>query len=68
MDLKIREEFKKFLEMQEGERLEFLTGVNLTWWQRIKLKIMNKWWTSIRKQNSNLSAIELYESIRKGRF
>ena len=63
--------FAKFLELSEDERLEIfydLAGIELSWWQRTYIKCLNKWWTSMRKSNPRLRAIDLWESIYKGRF
>ena len=68
MDFETREEFERFLEMQENERTEYLKKFKLSWWERFKLKMLNKWWTSMRKQNPNLNTFDLWESIYKGRF
>lgn len=66
-----REEFAKFLELPEEERFDTLlrlSGIKLRWWQRLHLSLMNKWWSSWRYSNQNMSAITLWESILKGRF
>lgn len=61
-------EFAKFLELPESERLEYLTDVKLTLWQRLWIKYINKWWTRMEKANPHLQAHILWESIYKGRF
>lgn len=63
-----REKFAEFLELPEHERLEYLVGVKLTRWQRFKIRVLNKWWSSWRDANPHLRAIDLWESIRKGRY
>lgn len=61
-------EFAKFLELPESERLEYLTGVKLTLWQCLWIKYINKWWTRMKDANPHLQAHILWESIYKGRF
>lgn len=61
--------YAKFLELPEDERFEYLiTGTKLYLWQKLYIKFLNKWWTSIRKANPDLRTIDLWESIYKGRF
>lgn len=61
-------EYAKFLELPEDKRFEYLTETELYWWQKLYIKFLNKWWTSMRKTNPHLTAIDLWESIYKGRF
>lgn len=65
---KKEENFKKFLELSEDKRFEYLTGNKLNWFQRMQIKHLNKWWTSIQNANPHLKEIDLWESIYKGRF
>ena len=60
--------FKEFLELSEYERYEYLTGFKLYWYQKLYIKFLNKWWTSMRESNPHLKANVLWESIYKGRF
>lgn len=60
--------FAKFLEMPEDERFEYFTGIKLYWWQKLYIRFLNKWWTLMRKANPHLRAIDLWESIYKGRY
>ncbi len=60
--------FEKFLELPESERLEYLTGVKLSLWQRLWIKHINKWITSILEANPDQKPYILWESIYKGRF
>jgi hypothetical protein len=64
------DKFDEFLEMSEEERLELLickSGVNLSLWQKLWIKHLNKWWTRMMRI-SDLPAIVLWETIYKGRF
>ena len=61
-------EFEKFLEMSEDEQFEYLTGTKLYLWQKLYIKKLVKWWTCWRKANPDLRAIDLWESIYKGRY
>ena len=61
-------DFKDFLELSEIEMFKYLTGIKLHWWERIEIKLINKWWSFKRKANKHLRAIDLWESIYKGRF
>lgn len=62
-------EYEKFLELSEDERFEYLiAGIKLHWYQRLYIKIFNKWWTYMRNENPHLAAKVLWESIYKGRF
>lgn len=63
-----KNKYAEFLELPEDDRFEYLTGVKLYWWQKLYIKLLNKWWTSWRKANPHLRAIDLWESIYKGRF
>lgn len=63
-----KDEFKKFLEMSEEERFEYLTDTKLYFYRKLYIKFLNKWWTFMRKANPHLRAIDLWESIYKGRF
>ena len=67
-DSKREEDFKRFLELPEDKRFECLTGTKLNWWQRMRIKSINKWWTSVRNANPHLRGIDLWESIYKGRY
>ena len=60
--------YAKFLEMSEDKRFGCLTGIKLSWWKKLYIKFLNKWWTSWRNTNPYLRAIDLWESIYKGRF
>lgn len=60
--------FKQFLELSEIEQYEYLTGEKLNWWQKLRFKLVSKWWTNMRKVNPHLSAYDLWESMYKGRF
>ena len=62
------ETYAEFLEKSECERFEYLTRNKLNWWQKLHFKIVNKWWTFITKENQHLRAIDLWESIYKGRY
>lgn len=62
------ENFAKFLELPEDERLQELLGIKLRWYQRIYIRYLNKWWSAMRRSNPKMKAIYLLESIRKGRF
>lgn len=65
---KKEEDFNKFLELPEDKRFEYLTGSKLNWFQRMHIKYLNKWWTSIRNANPHLRGVDLWESLYKGRF
>ena len=60
--------FAEFLELSEDERFEYLTGTKLYWWQILYIKILNKWWSAMRKMNPHLRTYDLWESIYKCRF
>lgn len=60
--------FKQFLELSEIEQYEYLTGEKLNWWQKLRFKLVSKWWTNMRKANPHLRAYDLWESMCKGRF
>ena len=60
--------FEEFLELPEHERYEYLTGSKLHWYQKLCIKFLNKWWTSIRNANPHLRGIDLWESLYKGRY
>ena len=60
--------YEEFLELPENDRFEYLTNIKLNWWQRMYIKLLNKWWTFWRNSNPDLKAIVLWESIYKGRF
>ena len=60
--------FSEFLELSEDQRYAILTGNKLSWWQKLEVKLINKWWSMWRKSNPNLRAIELWESLYKRRF
>lgn len=60
--------FEEFLELPEEKRFEYLTGIKLSYWQKLYIKFINKWWTCWRKANPHLRVVALLESIRKGRF
>lgn len=60
--------FKQFLELSEIEQYEYLTGAKLCWWQKLRFKLVGKWWINIRKVNPHLKAYDLWESMYKGRF
>lgn len=68
MRSKREESFKRFLELPEDKRFECLAGTKLNWLQRINIKLLNKWWTFVRKNNPDLRGIDLWESIYKSRF
>lgn len=63
-----KNEFAKFLELPEEDRFEYLTGTKLYFYQRLYIKLLNKWWTFLRKVNPHMRAYDLWESIYKGRF
>lgn len=65
---KREEKFKRFLKLSEDERFECLTGTKLNWFQRMHIKYLNKWWTSVLNANPHLKGIDLWESLYKGRF
>lgn len=60
--------YEEFLELPENDRFEYLTNIKLNWWQRMYIKLLNKWWTFWRNEHPDLKAIVLWESIYKGRF
>ena len=60
--------FAKFLELSEDESYEFLNGMKLYWWQKLEIKLVNKWWTRWRRRSPSLRGIDLWESIYKSRF
>ena len=60
--------FEKFLELPEDKRFEFLTGCKLNWWQKLEIKLINKWWSQMRNGCSGIRGIDLWESIYKQRF
>jgi hypothetical protein len=62
------DEFAKFLEMPESERFEYLTGDKLSLFQKLEIKLINKWWSFILKVNPYQKSYVLWESIYKGRF
>lgn len=62
------EEFKLFLNLSDTERVEYLTGYHLKWYQRIQIKFYCRWWGMMRRTNSSLRATDLWESMSKGRF
>lgn len=64
----IDDNFAKFLELSEDERYEFLAGMKLYWWQKLEIKLINKWWSVWRKMRPDLPGIVLWKSIYKGRF
>ena len=69
--MSINSSFAEFLELPEDERLEMLlelSGVKLYLWQKLELKLINKWWTYMYKSNPRLRGIDLWESIYKQRF
>ena len=68
LQYKKEEEFKRFLELPEDKRFEYLTGTKLNWLQRIHIKFLNNWWTSMRNANPHLQAFDLWESMYKNRF
>lgn len=45
--------FAEFLEVPEDKRFEYFTGIKLYWWQKLYIKFLNKWWTSMQKRNRN---------------
>ena len=65
---KNEESFKRFLELSEDKRFEYLTGTKLNWFQRMYIKYINKWWTSIQIANPHLRRIDLWEILYKGRY
>ena len=67
-NFKKEESFQKFLELPEYKRFEYLTGTKLNWWQRMHIKHLNKWWTSMKNANPHLREIDLWESMYKGRY
>ena len=64
----VADDFKKFLTMPEEEQYEYLTRIKLNWFQRLEIKFLTKWWTSMKKYNSHLEPHVLWENIYKGRF
>lgn len=68
MDEKEKEEFKKFLELPEIERLELIMGDKLHWWQKLYIRWVNRWWTNMLKANPRMDAFLIWESIHKGRI
>ena len=60
--------FAEFLEASEYERFKYLTSIKLNWWQRLEIKLANKWWTYMMEINPHLRADILWENIYKGRF
>ena len=60
--------FVEFLEAPEYERFKYLTSIKLNWWQRLEIKLANKWWTYMRQCNPHLRVFDLWESVYKGRF
>lgn len=63
-----KNKYAEFLELPEDKRCEYLTGAKLYPWQKLYIKFVNKWWEFWRKANPHLRAIDLCESIYKGRF
>ena len=63
-----REEFAKFLALSSDDRLKYLLSGKLSWWRRMRIKRLNRWWTSMRKANPDIEPYILWESIAKGRF
>lgn len=62
------EKFVQFLELPEDKRLEQLFNIKLTWYQRLVLRYVNRWWSEMKHDNQHLKAARLFESVRKGRF
>ena len=66
------DEFVKFLDLSEDERLEYYINNphwnKLHWWGKWQIKYLNKWWTSIRECDSYLSGYTIWQSIYKRRF
>ena len=60
--------FSEFLELSEDQRYAILTGNKLSWWKKLEVKLINKWWTMWRMSNPNMRAIDLWESLYKKRF
>ena len=60
--------FEEFLELPETKRFEYFTGVKLHWWQRLELKIVNRWWSVMRILSPKERAIATWERIYKQKF
>jgi hypothetical protein len=61
-------EFRWFLELPECNRFEYLTNTKLSLWQKLWIKHINDWWSSILEANPDQKPYVLWESIYKGRF
>ena len=59
---------REFLALSEDEQFEYLTGIKLNWFQKLKIKFLTKWWSYMKKSNPHLEPHVLWESIYKGRF
>lgn len=68
MNKKQIDDFKHFLELPEEERFELLTSYKLYWYQKIYIRMLNKWWSSMKKNNLNIEPMILFNGIYKARF
>ena len=63
--------FEEFLKLPEDERINFAIehlGIKLSLWQRLELKLTNKWWEHIKRLYPQMAEIDLWEALYKGRF
>lgn len=68
MNLRTYTEFQKFLEWPEDRRIEYLFGFQLHWYQRLYVRLLNRWWSRRRANYPHIRPSILWESIYKGRF
>ena len=64
-------DFSKFLSLSEDDRFELLTeymDIKLTMWQKLEIRLLNRWWSSMVKNNPHIPPYILFESVKKGRF
>lgn len=43
-------------------------GAWIKWYEKVKLRILFKWWRGMLRINPQFNAVTLWESIYKGRF
>lgn len=63
--------FEEFLNLPEDERIHFTIehlGIKLSLWQKLEIKFINKWWSHMKRLYPQTRAIDLWESLCKGRF
>lgn len=68
MSIKERQEFNEFLSLPELDRIKLMIEEDMRWWERIYVRWVNRWWANMLKTNSRMEAIEIWESIHKGRW